>query len=141
MANWNVRKPPSDGYERISSNASRSDVDAQLDVLVMVYLSGNDGIDGADLRRLLPQHNPRNMRDKLWDFCAWEIAIEDEMEFGMIRYRLNAEFPQCEALTALLDAVMEMCPNYQRAYALWEDLWPERRATRERNRYARPKRR
>jgi hypothetical protein len=109
----------------------------QLDVLVMVYLSGSEGIDGADLRRLLPQHNQRNMRDKLWDFCAWEIAIEDEMDFGMIRYRLNAEFPQYEALTALLDAVGEMYPNYQRAYALREELWPERRATRERNRDAR----
>jgi hypothetical protein len=57
----------------------------QLNVLIMLYLSGGDGVDGADLRRLLCQHDQRNMREKLWDFCAWDIAIEDQMDYGMIR--------------------------------------------------------
>lgn len=110
----------------------------QLDVLVMLYLADDDGIDGADLRRLLPQHNQRNMREKLWDFCAWDVAVEDEMDFGMIRYRLNKAFPQYRALTAILAAVVKMYPNYQRAYALREYLWPEYRASREQNRSKRP---
>jgi len=106
----------------------------QLDVLVMLYLSGDDGIDGSDLRRLLPQHNTTNMRHKLWDFIRWGLAIEDDPDYGVIRYRLNREFPNLEPLTKLLDAVLAMYPHYERAYGLRETLWPVNRATRERNR-------
>jgi hypothetical protein len=103
-------------------------------VLIMLCMSGGNGLDDADLRRLLPQHDQRNMREKLWDFCAWGIAIEDQMDYGMIRYRLNPQLPYYKPLTTLLEAVVSMYPGYRRAYALRERLWPERRATRERNR-------
>jgi hypothetical protein len=109
----------------------------QLDVLVILYLAGEDGIDGADLSRLLPHHTVRNMVDKMWDFCAWGIAVEDPIDFGMIRYRLDRKFKHYIALKRLLEAVVAMYPSYRRVYKYRERLWPEPRATRERNRLAR----
>jgi hypothetical protein len=106
----------------------------QLDVLVMLYLSGDDGIDGSDLHRLLPQHNATNMRHKVWDFIRWGLAIEDDPDYGVIRYRLNKEFPHLTTLRKLLDGVLAMYPHYQKAHALRESLWPKFRAARERNR-------
>jgi hypothetical protein len=120
--------------DRSFSTATLFGTQLQLDVLIMLYLSGGEGVDGADLRRLLPQHNQRNMREKLWDFCAWGIAVEDEMDYGMIRYRLNPQLPHYKPFTALLEAVVNMYPGYRHAYALRERLWPKYRATRERNR-------
>lgn len=106
----------------------------QLDVLIMLYLAGDDGIDGSDMRRLLPQHNMRNLVDKMWDLCAWGIGVEDPMDFGMIRYRLNPDYGHINGLKELLRQIADRSPTYKRAYALRHRLWPERRATRERNR-------
>jgi hypothetical protein len=108
----------------------------RLEVLVMVHLSDHEGIDGADLKRLLPQHTARDMVDKLWDFCALGLVVENPMDFGMIRYRLDPKFKHYRALTSLLDAIVKMHPQYRRVYAHREDIWPAYRATRERNRKA-----
>jgi hypothetical protein len=106
----------------------------RLSVLIMLHLSGDDGIDGSDLKRLLPQHTVRNLVDNAWSFCALDIAIEKPMDFGMIRYRLNPEYPHYESLEALLSALVIMYPQYERIFALRSRLWPPRRATREKNR-------
>ncbi len=44
----------------------------RLNVLIMLHLAGDEGIDGADLLRLLPQHNRPAMLQKVWDFCSQE---------------------------------------------------------------------
>ncbi len=76
----------------------------------------------------------RNLIDKAWDFCALGIATEEPMDSGMIRYRFNTDYECYRELTDLLQAVSRMHPEYPRAYRMREALWPERRATRERNR-------
>lgn len=100
----------------------------------MLNLANKDGIDGSDLKRLLPQHTVRNLVDKVWDLCRLGILIEDPMDFGMIRYRLDPNYPQHSTLKKLLAAIVRMHPVFAKAYAMRARLWPEYRATRELNR-------
>ncbi|MGA8576050.1 MAG: hypothetical protein WB609_10295 [Candidatus Cybelea sp.] len=109
----------------------------RMNVLAMLYLAGDEGIDGADLTRLLPQHDRGAMLQKIWDFCGLGIVVENAMSFGVIRYSLDPAFDCHEQLRALLAAVVKIYPNYKRTYEHREVLWPQNRATRERNRGAR----
>lgn len=109
----------------------------RMDVLAMLYLAGDEGIYGADLKRLRPHHDRGAMLQKIWDFCGLGFVVEDAMDFGVVRYRLNLQCIGYRQFCALMAAVVEMYPHYERTYAHREVLWPSHRATRERNRQVR----
>lgn len=111
----------------------------RLDVLVMIFLSKTEGVDGSDLARLLPQHDRRTMLLRIWDLAREGIVIEDDADGGIIRYRLDPAFCHYDSLTRLLKAITRTWPAFEHSYRLRAKLWPDQRQVRERNRQCRLK--
>jgi hypothetical protein len=105
----------------------------RLDVLIMLFLSEAEGIDGSDLARLLPQHDRRTMMQKVWQFVDEGIVAEDDMAGGVIRYRLNPGFECHELLCDLFGAIVRAWPRFKKNYDGRADLWSDGRLARERN--------
>jgi hypothetical protein len=104
----------------------------RLDVLMMIFLAEDEGMNGLDLLRLLPQHDRRTMMQKIWQFTEKGIVLEDDMAGGIIRYRLNPDFKLYQALCTLLGAIVLAWPRFEKTYDCRRELWPDGRLARER---------
>jgi hypothetical protein len=107
--------------------------DLQRDVLIMLHLAGEEGVDSADLLRLLPQYDRHTVVDRIWDLCEG-IAVEKHIDGGIIRYGLDQGHRLYKPLRSLLQAIVDEWPEYQDSYDGRSTLWPELRHTREVNR-------